>query len=100
MKFEKEYLNVLDFAKKILEIPSPSGYTKDAMAFLTSEAKKRGLASDLQKSGSLVVTLPGKTDKVLCLGAHVDTLGGIVRAPRHNTLSVLPGSVTTKEPLF
>ena len=34
MKMEKEYLNVLEFAKKILEIPSPSGYTKDAMDFL------------------------------------------------------------------
>ena len=80
MKMEKEYLNVLEFAKKILEIPSPSGFTKDAMNFLIQESKKRGLSAELQKSGSLVVTLPGKTVNVLCLGAHVDTLGGIVRA--------------------
>ena len=80
MKMEKEYLDVLEFAKKILEIPSPSGYTKDAMNFLTKEAKKRGLNAELQKSGSLVVTYPGKTKNVLCLGAHVDTLGAIVRS--------------------
>lgn len=96
MKMEKEYLDVLKFAEKILNIPSPSGYTRDAMDFLIKEADKRGLKCELQKSGSLVVTFPGKKENVLCLGAHVDTLGAIVRSINSNgtlRFSVLGGPI-------
>ena len=31
---KKEYLNIIDFTKKILAIPSPSGFTHKAVAFL------------------------------------------------------------------
>lgn len=77
---EKEYLDVLEFTKKVLEIPSPSGYTFKVMDFISKEATKRGLKNELQRSGSLVIDFPAGKEKTLCLGAHVDTLGAIVRA--------------------
>jgi len=77
----KEYIEyILEFAKKILSIPSPSGYTKDVIEYVDTEAKKLGYLTEHSKKGNLIITVPGKENFVLGLSGHVDTLGAMVRS--------------------
>lgn len=71
---------IVEFAKQILAIPSPSGYTRDAIDFVEAEATRLGYASERTKKGNLIVTVPGRTAVVLGLSGHVDTLGAMVRS--------------------
>ena len=87
-------INVLEFAKKILSIPSPTGYSKEVIAHLEDEVKSRGLKYSKNKKGNLIIEFPGKTDYVTALSSHVDTLGAIVRSVNSNgtlKFSVLGG---------
>ncbi|MCK7484772.1 MAG: M42 family metallopeptidase [Bacillus subtilis] len=70
----------LEFAKKILAIPSPSGYTQDAIAFVESEAARLGFSFERTKKGNTIVTVPGASEKRLGLSGHVDTLGAMVKS--------------------
>lgn len=74
----KDY--ILDFAKSILEIDSPSGYTGKVIAFLEKQLKQKNLSYQKNKKGNLVITIPGKTEYTIGLSAHVDTLGAMVRS--------------------
>lgn len=74
----KQY--ILDFTKKVLSIDSPSGYTKKVIDFLIDETTKLGYKCELNRKGCLIVTVEGKSEKVLGLSAHVDTLGLMVRS--------------------
>ncbi len=77
----KETMNkLLEFAVKLLNIPSPSGYTKAAIDFVKSETEALGYASELTKKGNLIITVPGQTRDVLGLSGHVDTLGAMVKS--------------------
>lgn len=78
MMIDKQY--VLDLAKEILMIPSPSGYTKEIVERISEEASKFGLVGEKTKKGNLIITVPGKTDYTLGLSVHVDTLGAMVRS--------------------
>jgi putative aminopeptidase FrvX len=78
MKNTMEY--IVDFAKKVLAIPSPSGYTEQVIGFCQNEAGKLGYRSEKTKKGNLIVTVPGRTDFKLGLSGHVDTLGAMVRS--------------------
>jgi putative aminopeptidase FrvX len=78
MKTDISY--VLKFAKEILSIPSPSGYTKDVIEFVKKEANQMGFESKMTKKGNLIIEVPGKTKSVLGLSSHVDTLGAMVRS--------------------
>ena len=75
------YLNeILNFAKKILNIPSPSGFTEGVINYIDEEIKKLGFPTKRTKKGNLLVEVKGKTDKTLGLSGHVDTLGAMVRS--------------------
>ncbi|MDD2492528.1 MAG: M42 family metallopeptidase [Bacilli bacterium] len=71
---------LLKFTKDILNIPSPSGYTKIAIDFLKEEAKKRNLTHEVLKNGNLIITIKGKNQNITGFSAHVDTLGAMVRS--------------------
>lgn len=74
----KDY--ILNFTKHVLSIDSPSGFTKNVIQFLKDEATKLGYPYEMNKKGNLIVTVKGKTDKVIGLSSHVDTLGLMVRS--------------------
>lgn len=75
----KEY--VCDFAKKLLQIDSPTGYTKKAIAYVEEEAKKLGYETKRNNKGNLWIYVNGKNkDKTIGLCAHCDTLGLMVRS--------------------
>ncbi|MFA6649080.1 MAG: hypothetical protein WCS48_03190, partial [Candidatus Izemoplasmatales bacterium] len=71
---------IFDFAKEILAIPSPSGYCQNVVSRISEEAKKFGLLVEKTKKGNAIITIKGKTDYVLGLSGHVDTLGAMVRS--------------------
>ena len=78
MKIDKKY--VLDLAKEILLIPSPSGYTKAIIERIKAEATVYHLPIELTKKGNLIMTLDGLSSKTVGLSVHVDTLGAMVRS--------------------
>lgn len=77
-------MKTLEFAKRILEIPSPSGYTKDVIGFLAEECRKKGVSHSLSNKGNLIIEFPGESDYTVGLSAHVDTLGAMVRSINAN----------------
>ena len=75
------YLNdILSFAKKILNIPSPSGFSENVINFIASEVETLGYSSKRTKKGNLLIEVKGETDFTLGLSGHVDTLGAMVRS--------------------
>ncbi|MDD3999351.1 MAG: M42 family metallopeptidase [Bacilli bacterium] len=73
-------MKTLEFAQKILAIPSPSGYTKKVITFLCEECRKRNLNYHLNNKGNLIIEFSGQNDYTIGLSAHVDTLGAMVRS--------------------
>jgi putative aminopeptidase FrvX len=73
-------MNTLEFAKKILAIPSPTGYTKNVINFLVEECRKNNLDYYICNKGNLVIQFKGESDYTIGLSAHVDTLGAMIRS--------------------
>ncbi len=89
---------MIDYIVKELEtlvnIPSPSGFTKQVMAYVEKTAKELGFDSTYSRKGGLVIHVSGKIsskERVIGLSAHVDTLGAMVRSINANgTLRIVP----------
>ena len=68
---------ILEQAKNLLAIDSPSGYTAEVTAYLLEEYKRLGYKARLTGKGGVLADLGGEGEAIL-LAAHVDTLGGMV----------------------
>jgi len=74
---EKETVQLL---QKLVEIPSPSGYTKEIMQFMSSILDELHVPYKKTNKGALIATIEGKdTTKHRLLTAHTDTLGAMVK---------------------
>lgn len=71
---------VLDFAKRILAIDSPTGYCHEAICFAKKEAERLGYRTNMSKKGNLWIYVDGQSDKTIGMCGHVDTLGLMVRS--------------------
>ena len=71
---------IFEFAKNILNIPSPSGYTDNVINYIDEQIKTLGFSTSRTKKGNLLIEVKGKTNKTLGLSGHVDTLGAMVRS--------------------
>ncbi len=82
----KKYLDYLLFqVEEIISIDSPSGYTHDVINYLTSELTELGYTPKKTVKGGLIVDLGGKdSENAIILGAHADTLGGMVAEIKSN----------------
>lgn len=78
MKLNVDY--ILQLAKEILMIDSPSGYAREIIPRIKAEAKRYSLEMETTKKGNLIITYPGKSDHTIGLSVHVDTLGAMVRS--------------------
>jgi aminopeptidase len=66
--------------EELVHIPSPSGYTDQAIAFCKDFADSLSLTSHVTNKGSLLITVPGADqEQHRLLTAHVDTLGAMVK---------------------
>lgn len=75
----------MDYIIKVLEdivnIPSPSGFTKEVMEYVKKEAESFGLSCTYSNKGGLIIEMNRKENtESLLLSAHVDTLGAMVRS--------------------
>lgn len=71
---------VTNILEKIVNIPSPSGYTRQVLKLVEEEAAGFGYSTCYNKKGGLIIEVPGEEKEVLGLSAHVDTLGAMVRS--------------------
>ena len=65
--------------KELTAIPSPSGFTKQAAAYVCATLEGMGYEPQLSRKGNVLVELGGQGSP-LVLAAHVDTLGAMVRS--------------------
>lgn len=66
--------------KEVLEIDSPSGYTKEVQKFLIKTINELGYDAKVSKKGAVYVSVDASKDQTIALSAHMDTLGLIVRS--------------------
>lgn len=90
----KETDYIVEQIEKLVNIPSPSGFTKQVMQYVQEEAAKYGFESEYLRKGGLVIHVKGTNpdkNRVIGLSAHVDTLGAMVRSVNSNgTLRIVP----------
>jgi putative aminopeptidase FrvX len=74
------------FLVDLLNIPSPTGFTEDAIAFVEKELLQfKQLELSRTRKGALVAKWVGKNDaEPVALTAHVDTLGAMVKDIKPN----------------
>jgi peptidase M42 family hydrolase len=83
---------VMQFLLRLLEVPSPTGYTDRVVRFVGEELERLGIEFELTRRGGIRATLKGRQESPdRALVAHVDTLGAMVRALKPNgRLAVVP----------
>lgn len=78
-QIDKDYL--VRTMQRILDIPSPSGYTKKVMEEIKSMTNELGFDFEYNQKGGGIISLAGKNNtKTIAITAHVDTLGAMVRS--------------------
>ena len=86
----------LDYLKarlaELLNKPSPTGYTDEAVWLLCRDLKKLGMEFELTRRGAVRARLPGREARpARAVVAHVDTLGAQVKAVKDSgRLEVVP----------
>lgn len=73
--------DTLQFLEDLLNINSPTGYTKQAIDFLRTEIEALGVKTSTTHKGNLIAYIEGEDTSVTrALSGHVDTLGLMVRS--------------------
>ena len=76
--FDKKYF--CDTFKRLVEVPSPTGYYVKANPALVKMAEEIGYSVTFDNKNTAYITLDGQDNsKTVLVGAHMDTLGMIVR---------------------
>ncbi|MDO4266664.1 MAG: M42 family metallopeptidase [Eubacteriales bacterium] len=76
---------IVEQAKKLLSINSPSGYGREVMEYLMSELGRIGVKAERTRKGGILAEIPGqKENDALLLEAHCDTLGAMVHEIKSN----------------
>jgi len=82
-KIDLDYLNAR--LGELLSLPSPTGYTDEAVWALCRELERLGLDYELTRRGAIRARLPGlEAAPARAIVAHVDTLGAQVKAVKDN----------------
>ena len=81
---------IVEVLEKLVNTPSPSGYTREVMKLVEEEAAKWGYASSYNRKGGLIIEVPGKTSQVLGLSAHVDHWAKVVPLSHNGMLFIVP----------
>jgi len=77
--------NTSKYLKKLMEIPSPVGYTDDVIKYIDEELRTLGYNMTYTNKGALILRIEGKnTENVKLITAHVDTLGAVVKEIKSN----------------
>ena len=77
-----QYKNyIIETAKSLFAIDSPSGFTNEVSNFVYNMASEMGYFVQKNNLGNVIVTVEGETnDYPVALSSHIDTLGLMVRS--------------------
>jgi putative aminopeptidase FrvX len=75
--------SAVEHALALCAIPSPTGFTKGAEAYVEAALRASGFAPTKSVKRSILCELGG-SGSPLVLAAHIDTLGAVVRAVKEN----------------
>ena len=79
IRFTREHFDA--YARKVFTTDSPSGYSRDITALLSSFLEELGYEYHIHNKGTVEVFVPGTdSSKTVATSAHVDTLGLMVRS--------------------
>ncbi|WP_261664164.1 M42 family metallopeptidase [Deinococcus sp. Marseille-Q6407] len=84
----------LDVLIRLLDTPSPTGYTAAAVELIEAELAAMGVPSARNRKGSLSWEIAGRREGHVTFSGHVDTLGAMVKAIKPSgrlALSMLGG---------
>ena len=80
MRFQIDREYMLDSFRRVIGVPSPTGYYAELNPVLEEMAAQLGYPMTFDQKGTGYVTLEGEDNsKSVLLGAHVDTLGFMIR---------------------
>lgn len=83
LKIDTQYIK--DILLKLLEIPSPTGFTDQITHYVSEELEKLKVPYELTRRGAIRATLKGNQSTpdraIIC---HMDTLGAMVRELKEN----------------
>ncbi|MFC4803736.1 M42 family metallopeptidase [Filifactor villosus] len=76
----KEYIDyILEQAKNLLAIDSPSGFGAEVTSYLMEELKTMGVCAKMSTKGGVLANIPSKReDEAILFQAHCDTLGAMI----------------------
>lgn len=78
IQLNQEYL--LETMKEFINTPSPVGYYDQVNPLLERYARELGYEAEFDRKHTGYIKIPGKdTSRTICVGAHLDTLGLMVR---------------------
>ncbi len=82
----KNYADISwEYAREILAIDSPSGFTEKAALWVKNAFESLGFAAHITTKGGVIADLGGEDENnALLLAAHTDTLGGMVAQVKGN----------------
>lgn len=81
MKYQIDKKYLIDCFEKIVSVPSPVGYYVELKPVLEQLAADFGLTVTYDNKSTAYITLEGEDNsKTVMVGAHVDTLGMVVRS--------------------
>ena len=76
---------ILTRLEELLNIPSPTGNTNKALAYIKDKFKELNIETNYTNKGALVASIKGlDEDDALTFSAHVDTLGAMVKEIKSN----------------
>ena len=77
---------ILNKTVELLNIPSPVGYTHNAIEWVKNELRKLGIKNyNITKKGALIAYIKGEDSNYKkMISAHVDTLGAVVKKIKKN----------------
>lgn len=82
---ENNYFD-LKILEEILNIPSPTGYTKYMLNYLQKTLNDMNIEYKISNKGALLATIKGKdSNKSITFSSHIDTLGALVSNIKSNS---------------
>jgi len=88
LAIDADYL--LDSLKRLLEIPSPTGYTDPIVHFVSTELERLGQKVELTRRGAIRAIRPGQKRRgARAIVSHLDTLGAQVKGLKDNGRAAL-----------